>query len=354
MSQIIKINDFNSLKKANITYLRMLMDHSGYKSSKAMDRISECGNYLDLLLDSSGTSFKVERGSYCHDRWCPVCYSRRMYRNMIELETLTNFLSKDPDKDFLPISDQPLFKELYDKYGYHKYRFVWITITVRNVDSGNLYECVRRINKSWKRLYSRKQFFNGCCYGFYAVPECTYNPDKDSYHPHLHVLVAVRNSYFNKHNMMTHGQLLQMWKDCYKDPELNNYAVDIRAVKDPRYAAFNMQEFKKNDLATIDQYMTKVDISYLYSWEVFKTISEAYAGLQEYHCSGVFRMAAMLYDADLLSEYLPVEETVYIYRCSVRFNPNMMQYQIDPGTFIDVRTGQQAEPPPAARLVLLI
>lgn len=354
MSEIVKINDFTTLKKLNVEYLRMLQLHSGYKSDRAMQRITECGDYLDLLTDVSGTHIKVAHGSYCHDRWCPICASRRMYRNMTELSAITSFLQSDPDTAWLPLSDMPLFKELYDKYGgYHRYRFVWVTLTVKNVIGHQLYDTVRKINKAWKRLYQSKSFMHGFCDGFCVIPECTYNKETDTYHPHIHVLIAVRNSYFRKYNIMRQHELLDLWKRSLRDPDLNSYGADIRAV-DPQTAVMNIMQFKKDNITSVVDYMTKLDVSYLYSWNTFRYISEAYAGLQEYHYSGVFRMAAMLYDADLLTDFLPQDDIDYCYSLQVRWNSTWSQYELVPNTFRDARTLEPAQPPPAVALVLLI
>lgn len=353
MSSIVKINDFTQLKKFNIKYLKMLQEHSGFKSEAAMDRISECGDYLDLMTDVTGTHIKVAHGSYCHDRWCPICTSRRMYRNMIKLQTITEFLRTDPDDHFLPVSDLPLFKTLYDKYGYNQYWFVWVTLTVRNVKGADLYDTVRRINKAWKRLYQSKNFMHGFNDGFCCIPECTYNPDTDTYHPHLHVLIAVRRSYFNKYNIMRQSELLELWKRSYRDDSINSFGADIRRV-DPQTAVLNIMQQKKDSLTSVAEYMNKIDISYLYSWDTYKWISLAYHCIQEFHFSGVFRMAAMLYDADLLTDYMPVEDIDYCYSCQVRFNSIWMQYEIIPDTFRHARTLEPVKPPEAVCLVLLI
>ena len=60
-----------------------------------------------------------------------------------------------------------------------------------------------------------------------------YNPERDDYHPHLHILVAVRNTYFQFAEYITAETLREKWADTYGvtcDHALNIPNIDIKAV----------------------------------------------------------------------------------------------------------------------------
>lgn len=67
--------------------------------------------------------------------------------------------------------------------------------------------------------------------GFLRSTEVTYNSETGEYHPHLHVLLFVKSSYFtgNANNYISQEEWTELWK---KSAKLNYVpVVDIRAVK---------------------------------------------------------------------------------------------------------------------------
>ena len=64
--------------------------------------------------------------------------------------------------------------------------------------------------------------------GFFRALEVTYNGDRDDYHPHFHILLAVPSNYFTK-NYITQNRWLELWRESTRYPEITQ--VDIRVIK---------------------------------------------------------------------------------------------------------------------------
>lgn len=67
--------------------------------------------------------------------------------------------------------------------------------------------------------------------GYLRSIEVTYNEKKQDYHPHIHVLLFVKSSYFkNSENDLSQEEWSELWAKSLKVDYLP--MVDIRAVKD--------------------------------------------------------------------------------------------------------------------------
>jgi plasmid rolling circle replication initiator protein Rep len=104
-------------------------------------------------------------------------------------------------------------------------RFVFLTLTQRNVPVQELRTTLRAMNKAWERLAQRKSF--GVTLGWIRTTEVTRARD-GSAHPHFHVLLMVPSSYFGKH-YLSHGAWVEMWRRASRIEY--SPVVDVRAVK---------------------------------------------------------------------------------------------------------------------------
>lgn len=111
-----------------------------------------------------------------------------------------------------------------------KIRWLFLTLTCKNVKSDDLKEALDLLTASFHRLIKRKRFTSDVM-GFFRALEVTRNEETGEYHPHLHVLLAVRPSYF------TRGYIKQSeWASLWQDALRADYTpiVDVRAVKGKR------------------------------------------------------------------------------------------------------------------------
>lgn len=210
------LNKHTSRKKANMR----LYDLYRYANSKnrlisdsRLEQLEQCGDILEFATD--GINTKLVRGNFCHIRLCPICCYRRSLKLFAQMSKLLDRIEDD------------------DTEG--RVRWLFLTLTVRNVTSENLKTAVDDMIKSFNYMFttSRNTTFNkkltSTLLGYMRAIEITYNAQKDTYHPHVHVLMAVDKAYFqDSAKYIKKAEYAQMWAESLKI----DYSpiVDIRPV----------------------------------------------------------------------------------------------------------------------------
>lgn len=114
------------------------------------------------------------------------------------------------------------------------YRFIFLTLTCKNINGENLSSTIDNLFRAYKRLTERKIFKNSIK-GWFRALEVTHNLTKnsknfDTYHPHFHIVLMVNKSYFNDKNYyISQEKWTSLWKDCLKIDYIPR--VDVRAFK---------------------------------------------------------------------------------------------------------------------------
>ncbi len=103
----------------------------------------------------------------------------------------------------------------------------FLTLTVRNVAGEELKPKISDMMKGFNRLMKYKRV-DTAVLGYFRALEITKNHEEDTYHPHFHVLLPVKRSYFGK-NYIKQAEWTSLWKRAMK----LDYTpiVDIRRVK---------------------------------------------------------------------------------------------------------------------------
>jgi plasmid rolling circle replication initiator protein Rep len=172
------------------------------------ERMTECSQLLGFRLipnpDSGVYKFKLNTARFCRVRHCPVCQWRR------------SLMWKAKAYRILP-------KVLAD---YPKARWLFVTLTVRNCAITELRETLVWMNKGFKRLSELKAF---PAVGYIKTTEVTRGKTPPgSAHPHFHVLMMVKSSYFS------YGYLSQAkWVDMWQKSLRIDYKpiLDVQALK---------------------------------------------------------------------------------------------------------------------------
>lgn len=180
-----------------------------YRGSEFSDyaaRISFCSQLLEFGLtpdwDSDTLKLKLRSARFCRVRHCPVCQWRRSLQ------------WKAKAYKVLP--------KIVEAYPNH--RWLFLTLTVKNVPIADLRKTLQHMNRSFQRLSQRKAW---PAEGWLRSTEVTRGRDGTA-HPHFHCLLMVRSGYFGK-NYINQEQWVEMWQDalrCDYKPVL-----DCRAVK---------------------------------------------------------------------------------------------------------------------------
>ena len=113
-------------------------------------------------------------------------------------------------------------------------RFIFLTLTVRNVEGAELDKAIETINKGWKYLTSKAQKFAPAkklqenLLGYLKAMEITYNRKADTYHPHIHAILEVKESYFASKNYMGRRAWATLWAQAIKADYVPS--IDVKAI----------------------------------------------------------------------------------------------------------------------------
>lgn len=121
--------------------------------------------------------------------------------------------------------------DVVDKLRSDGYDVIHVVLTVRNVRGKMLNEQITRMYKAFSSL-THEPMLSGWK-GSLRFLEVSYNRDERSYHPHLHVLVAVRQSYFTSRYYVSQQKLVRLWRaalDLDYNPMVHIRKCDPRAI----------------------------------------------------------------------------------------------------------------------------
>lgn len=247
-----------------LSYFRL-----GY--DKKAIRVADCGTFLEFgKVEELGgvspgapgrcsgdaptsTNFKLHKANFCRDRLCPMCAWRRSYKIFGQVSQIMNVIGSD-------------------------YDFLFLTLTVPNCSADELVSTLNSMSTAWLNLIRYKRV-KTILRGFFKALEITYNKAVDTYHPHIHAVLAVPKNYFISRDYIKRDEWLSLWRKSMKNPRITQ--VDIRKAKDKR-------DLKLGDTAV-------------------NTLSSAVAEIAKY---AVKSSSYLFFDEKLLKNgvYLPNEE----------------------------------------------
>jgi plasmid rolling circle replication initiator protein Rep len=216
-------------------------------------RVHECGSWLQyrVHLDrlNDPRCQRLTGANFCGHFLCCCCQWRKSRKLKNQLVAIMNHLNS--------------------------YRYLFLTLTCKNVYDDELNATVDNLlSTAWHRFVNNRRFKKSIK-GYFRVFEVTHDVDKiithsmykrkrkfykrhnlkvgdknptyDTYHPHIHVLLAVEPSYFDKDNDSFIQQ--KEWRQMWAKALLVDYDpyVDIRAVYDKQGG----EKRKKRDLTPV-------------------------------------------------------------------------------------------------------
>jgi plasmid rolling circle replication initiator protein Rep len=200
--------------------------YKGSEFDRYAERMNECSGLLDFRLVPEAKDgvyrLKLAAARFCRVRHCPVCQWRK------------SLMWKAKAYKILP----GVIKK------YPNYRWLFVTLTVKNCEITKLRDTLTWMNKSFKRLSELKVF---PAEGYIKTTEVTRGKNPPgSAHPHFHVLMLVRSSYFGV-NYLSQAKWVEMWRKSLR--------VDYKPILD-------VQALKPNDslvglLAEVIKYSVK-------------------------------------------------------------------------------------------------
>lgn len=141
------------------------------------ENIHYCGTQLEFLEKIDG-GLLLHAANFCKQRMCPMCMWRKSLKTFAQTQSLMSRLSD------------------------RNYRYVFLTLTLKNCEDFEVPDMISDLNAGATRLFRKKQV-SGIVQGYIKNLELTVNLDRHSksfmtFHPHIHLIIAVKPSYFGK------------------------------------------------------------------------------------------------------------------------------------------------------------
>ena len=172
-----------------------------------VERVISCGDTLQFIQNQDG-NLKLYQAYFCKNKLCPMCNWRRSMKYSYQTSRIVDEAIKQSPKG----------------------RFLFLTLTVKNVEGQALNSTISQLTKSFDRLFKRAKVQKNLL-GYLRSVEVTHNENDKTYHPHIHVLMMVRPSYFqSKKDYITQKEWSDMWSQSLKVDYVP--MIDIRTVKE--------------------------------------------------------------------------------------------------------------------------
>lgn len=219
-----------ALHKLNSGYISLAYEEIDPKKS---ERMKDCANWLAFWRKEDGT-MKLHDARFCRVRLCPICQWRRSLKTFAQMAQVLDVASADG------------------------YQFIFLTLTVRNCDGSGLSDELSHLLLSFNRLMKYKDV-QTAVKGYYRGCEVTHNTLTDDYHPHLHVILAVRSGYFSGKTYLSQSRWSELWRRALQvdyDP-----IVDVRKCKGGSKAIAEACKYavKPSDVINFDDWEMTVE-----------------------------------------------------------------------------------------------
>jgi len=191
--------DWKERKMESLRIARFMRYYDKPRSLK----IEQCGTYLEFAIASDGK--KLHKANFCRERMCPMCQWRRSIKLRVQAD------------------------KIYGVEIERGYQHIFLTLTRRNMPAERLNAELDEMCVAFRRLI-RMTDFKRSFVGYYRAIEITYNAAENTYHPHIHVMLTVPDSYFRQDNpdYWTHDRIMDTWRQLLQldyDPEVYIEAV---------------------------------------------------------------------------------------------------------------------------------
>lgn len=150
-------------------------------------RVAACADGL-LFKRTEAGRLKLIQAAFCRVRLCPMCSWRRSLKTHSHM---TKILAAAPEE----------------------FRYIMVTLTLRNCSGEELSGTLDKLISGFTALTRRKRVA-AAWRGWYRGVEVTHNVREDTFHPHIHALVAVNKRYFKNTEYISQAELAELWRDC--------------------------------------------------------------------------------------------------------------------------------------------
>lgn len=219
--------------------------------SNLVQNVTQCAEVLTFIKDPNG-HLKLNQTWFCKNKLCPICNWRRSMKYSYQASCVV---------------EKAIIKE-------PKAKFLFLTLTIKNVAGSGLNKALSDLTKSFDRLFKRVKVKKNLI-GFLRATEVTIEKGREGYyHPHLHVLLMVKPTYFKGvDNYISASEWTELWRNSTKV----DYApiINIKSVKNKDTNVFDNQGLKKAIIETAKYPVKPIN----FDETSLKVIDDLYRGL---------------------------------------------------------------------------
>lgn len=154
------------------------------------ERARTCATWLQYKVSMDGSK-QLSAVNFCQLRLCPMCMARRARRAVYKVSRVMEAVAAA-----------------------HGAKFLFLTLTVKNVPGPELDGALEQLTKGWDRLLAQRQIERSVK-GWFRAIEVTRNGKM--FHPHLHAVLAVEPDYFSRESRksgkyINQSDLIERWQ----------------------------------------------------------------------------------------------------------------------------------------------
>lgn len=191
-------------KKIKNLYYADLLEILHFKKA---NNVYGCADELIFKMTDEGY-LRLHQVWFCKSKLCPLCNWRRSLK--------------------MSYQNEQIISEAISQYP--KARFLFLTLTVKNVyDGKELDKTLKEMTNGFRKLMKYKKVSKNMI-GYLRATEVTINELDNSFHPHFHILLMLKPTYFkNSENYLNQEEWTSLWKKAMRIDYIP--VVDVRAVK---------------------------------------------------------------------------------------------------------------------------
>ena len=258
-------------------------------------RVKECGSYIEFYRWQVA-GLKVKSANFCADRLCPNCNWRRSLRMFAKLSKIIS------SKQYIDTG----------------YKNLFLTLTVKNCSIDELHESISNIFYSFNKFLKNKAI-KAAIQGYFRALEITFNNKTKTFHPHIHVILAVPASYFSTYYYLSQEKLTYLWQQSlaadYKP------IIDIRRFRDAKGIA----EASKYTVKTDNKFLKGIDN------EALRILRLELGNTRLVGFGGIFRSIAaelkLTINDDVVENDIPVDD-ILIEILTLKWSIGLRNYEL--------------------------
>ncbi|MBG9909882.1 protein rep [Bacillus xiamenensis] len=159
---------------------------------KKAEKVCDCAECLAFRRDNETGRLRLYQAYFCKVRLCPMC----AWRRSLKIACHNKLIVEEANRQYKPA-------------------WIFLTLTVKNVEGDDLKQTISDMMKGFNRLMKYKKV-DSSVFGYFRALEITKNHEQNTYHPHFHVLIPVKRSYFTGKSYIKQAEWTSLWKRAMK------------------------------------------------------------------------------------------------------------------------------------------